>query len=161
VTSVFAIEVALAAQEARPAGPEASAGEREQIAAGSASILIIEDDPDLRYSLEHLLRSDGHRTVAAANGEEAISLVTRKEAQPDIVIADHDLPKGLTGLHVLARLREMLGDDLPALVLSGDISAETLSEIARQGYVQRSKPINAEELTRLAQSLLSRSNSAP
>jgi two-component system CheB/CheR fusion protein len=115
----------------------------------------------LRYSLEQLLRADGHRTAAAADGEEAILLVARKDAQPDAVIADYDLPKGLTGLQVVARLREMLGPDLPALILTGDISAETLNEIARQGYVQRSKPVTAGELTRLVQSLLSKRPLAP
>ena len=79
-----------------------------------------------------------------------------KSAQPDLVIVDYNLPRGLTGLQVMARLREMLGHDLPALVLTGDISTETLSEIARQGYVQRSKPVRAEELTRLVQSLLAK-----
>ena len=56
----------------------------------------------------------------------------------------------------MARLREMLGHDLPALVLTGDISTETLSEIARQGYVHRSKPMRAEELTRLVRQLLAK-----
>jgi two-component system, chemotaxis family, CheB/CheR fusion protein len=56
----------------------------------------------------------------------------------------------------VARLRTMLGHDLPALVLTGDISAETLGEVARQGYVQRSKPVRAEELTRLVRSLLTK-----
>ena len=54
----------------------------------------------------------------------------------------------------MARLREMIGHDLPALVLTGDISSETLSEIARQGYVHRSKPIRAEDLFGLIGSFL-------
>ncbi len=102
------------------------------------------------------MRSDGHRTAAAADGEEAMLLAARTDARPDVVIVDYDLPGGLTGLQVMARLREMLGQDLPALVLTGDISTETLSEIARQGYVQRSKPVKPEELTRLIGSLLTR-----
>ena len=154
--SVFAIEVALAPKEVRSVAPKAIEGESEEIAAGNGSILIVEDDPALRYSLEHFLRADGHRMAAAADGEEAILLVARKDAQPDMVIVDYDLPKGLTGLQVVARLREMLGHDLPALILTGDISTETLSEIARQGYIQRSKPIRAKELTRLVRSMLAK-----
>ena len=71
------------------------------------------------------MRADGHRTAAAAEGEEAMLLAAR-DARPDVVIVDYDLPGGLTGLQVMARLREMLGQDLPALVLTGDISAKTL-----------------------------------
>jgi two-component system CheB/CheR fusion protein len=71
-----------------------------------------------------------------------------------MAIVDYNLPKGLTGLQVLARLRETIGRDLPALVLTGDISTETLAEITRQGYLQRSKPMRAAELTGLVQALL-------
>jgi two-component system, chemotaxis family, CheB/CheR fusion protein len=151
--SVFAIEVALV-PEGRPLAPKSIEPEREEIAARSGSILIVEDDPALRYSLEVLLRADGHRTTAAADGEEAIKLVARKDAQPDFVIVDHNLPQGQTGLQVMARLREMFGHDLPALMLTGDISTQTLSEIAQQGYVHRSKPISAQDLRHLIRSLL-------
>jgi two-component system, chemotaxis family, CheB/CheR fusion protein len=151
--SVFAVEVALAPEGARLA---TRAGDRDagSVAARMGSILIVEDDPALRESLDLLLRTDGHRTAAAADGEEAIRLAVRKDAVPDIVIADYNLPRGRTGLEVMARLREVLGHDVPALVLTGDISTETLREIARQGYVQRSKPIRADDLTRLVQSML-------
>ena len=114
----------------------------------------------MRHSLELLLRADGHRTAAAADGDEAIELVARKNARPDIVIVDYNLPRGLTGLQVMARLREMIGHDVPALVLTGDISTETLSEIVRQGYVHRSKPITAEDLTRLIRGFLDQERSA-
>ncbi len=151
--SVFSIEVALAPNGARLAA-QAIAAEPEEIAARSGSILVVEDDPALRDSLELFLRTDGHRIAAAADGEEAFALVARKDAEPDIVIVDYNLPRGLTGLQVMARLREMLRHDLPALVLTGDISTETLGEIARQGYVHRSKPVRADDLTRLIRSML-------
>jgi two-component system CheB/CheR fusion protein len=151
--SVFAVEVALAPEGARLAAP---GGDRDvqDVVARSGSILIVEDDPALRESLELLLRTEGHRTAAAADGEEALRLAGRKDAAPDIVIADYNLPRGLTGLDVMARLREMLGYDVPALVLTGDISTDTLREIAQQGYLQRSKPIGTEDLIRLVQSML-------
>ena len=74
--------------------------------------------------------------------------------RPDVVIVDYNLPRGLTGLQVVARLRERLGADVPALVLTGDISTEALREIGRHGCTTRSKPIAAEELIRVLQSLL-------
>ncbi len=157
--SVFSIEVALAPEE-RPFAPKPISRESNEIAARSGLILIIEDDPAVRDSLELLLRTDGYRTVAAADGEEAIAIVARKDAPPEVVIVDYNLPRGLSGLQVLARLRERLGHDVPALVLTGDISTETLKEIARQGYVQRSKPMSAEDLTRLIRALLAERRSA-
>ena len=53
--------------------------------------------------------------------------------RPDLVIADYNLPNGLNGLQVVASLQEMLGHDIPAIILTGDISTDTLREIARAG----------------------------
>ena len=156
--SVFAIEVALA-PNGRLLVPKGIERKPKEIAVPGRSILIIEDDPDVRHSLELLLRADGHRTAAAVDGEEAIELVARKKARPDMVIVDYNLPRGLTGLQAMARLREMIGHDLPALVLTGDISTKTLSEIVRQGYVHRSKPVTAEDLTRLVRATLDENHS--
>jgi two-component system CheB/CheR fusion protein len=152
--SVFAVEVPLAPQPARLAreGLEQEPGE---IAVRHGSILIIEDDPAVREALELLVHTDGHRATAAANGEEAIELVVHKDVRPDLVIVDYNLPRGLTGLRVMARLRETLGAGVPALVLTGDISTEALHEIAAQGYLQRSKPVSADDLSRLIKRLLS------
>jgi two-component system CheB/CheR fusion protein len=151
--SVFSIEVGLAPAVA-PAVTKSLAPEPKQVAARSGSLLVVEDDPDLRYSLETLLRADGHRITACADGDEAIRLVRRKEVNPDLVIVDNNLPGELTGVQLMARLHGMLGHDVPALVLSGDISTKTLTEIAAHNYVHRSKPISAEELTHLVQVLL-------
>jgi two-component system CheB/CheR fusion protein len=149
--SVFSIDVPLAPTET-PQPPKEH--ESEKIAARSGSILIVEDDPAVRFSLEKLLCADGHRVTAAADDEEAIELVTHKSARPDVVIVDYDLPKGVTGLHLMTRLRGAMGRDVPALVLTGDIAIATLREISEQGYAHRSKPIRAKDLTRLIRSLL-------
>jgi two-component system CheB/CheR fusion protein len=128
--------------------------EPEKIATRDAMILIVEDDPTLREVLELLLRAAGHRTAAAADGPEALARVASMGAKPDIVIVDHNLPRGLTGLQIMTRLREMIGHDLPTLVLSGDISNVTLREIAQRGYTHRSNPIRADDLKHVIQSLL-------
>jgi two-component system CheB/CheR fusion protein len=152
--SVFAIEVPLATPGAR-LPPRDIERERHASAERSGAILIIEDDPALRDSLELFLRANGHSPAAAADGHEAIRLVEREAVRPDLVIVDYNLPGGLTGLQVMARLREKLGHDVSTLVLTGDISTQALTDIAAQGYEQRSKPVTAEELTGLVQRLLS------
>jgi two-component system, chemotaxis family, CheB/CheR fusion protein len=63
----------------------------------------------------------------------------------------------MTGLQVIAGVREAIGRDLPAVILTGDISTDTMREITRRGCVQRNKPVRAEELTHLIQSLLAES----
>ncbi len=154
--SVFSIDVAVAQQGARPA-PRVSEPKDKVIANRRGSILIVDDDPDVLSSLERFLRVEGHRTIVAADSEAAIRLVASKDIRPDIAIVDYNLPKGLTGLTLMARLRETLGHDLPALILTGDISVGSLSEISRQGYAHQGKPVTPETLTRVIQSLLTKS----
>jgi two-component system, chemotaxis family, CheB/CheR fusion protein len=148
--SIFSIEVPLA-----PKGAALPPQKREskELAARSGTILIVEDDPELRFSLDLLLRSTGHRTMVAADAEEAIKLIGHENLQPDIAVIDYDLPMG-TGLEVMKRLRETIGHDLPALVLTGDISTEALKAISAQGYRYHSKPIGAEDLKSLINALL-------
>ena len=153
--SAFAVEVPLA-----PAGVKVISREVERVGgeapARSGSILVVEDDTGVRDVLELLLRDEGHQPVLAADGKSAIDLVARQSIRPDVVITDYNLPGGMSGLEVLARLREILGHDLPGLVLTGDISTETIATIARQGYVSRSKPVSARDLLGLIQSMLAK-----
>jgi two-component system CheB/CheR fusion protein len=151
--SVFSIEVEIVPHW-QPVAPSGIERKPEDVVAPGAVVLIIEDNSALRESLEALMRADGYRTIAVADGDEAIEYAADAGARPDIVIVDFNLPTELTGLKVMARLREMIRYDLPALVLTGDISTETLVEIAGQGYVHRSKPIRSDELTGLIRALL-------
>jgi two-component system CheB/CheR fusion protein len=153
--SVFSIEVPLA-PEGTPLAPIGLVREIEDIAAPEGVVLIVEDDPALRDSLEASVRADGYSVIAFADGDAAIEYAAGANAIPDIAIVDVNLPRGPSGLQVLARLRQLIGHDLPALVLTGDISTETLIEVARQGYVHRVKPIGSEELTGLIRALLAR-----
>jgi two-component system, chemotaxis family, CheB/CheR fusion protein len=151
--SVFAVEVPLAEGRARSyASPDVPG--IEESADRTSSILIIDDDPEIREILDLLLKGEGHRTYAVGDGNEALTLVERGSIRPDLILADYNLPGGLNGLQVVTGLREMLSREVPVIILTGDISTDTLRDIARERCVQRNKPIRADELTRLIQSLL-------
>jgi two-component system CheB/CheR fusion protein len=150
--SVFAIEVPLG-REQPGALPRRRRQSTVQNAVRHAAILIVEEDAAMREMLDLLFASEGHHTVVAADGRQALALA-RVAIRPDIVVADYSLPNGMTGLQVIASVREVLGHDIPAVILTGDISADTMREISRRGCVPRSKPVRSEELTHLVQSLL-------
>jgi two-component system CheB/CheR fusion protein len=151
--SVFAIEVPLGSEDSvdRPARDGLAKGRESRHA---ATILVVEDDPDLREMLALLLQADGYVTVAAADGKEALELVGRGPQHPDLVIADYNLPRGVNGLQLMAGLNEVLPHKIPVIILTGDISTDTLREIARHGGVQLNKPVKAGELTTLIEKLL-------
>jgi len=120
----------------------------------TGTILVIEDDSEVRELLELFVASDGHRVVTAPDGVTALHLVARDNIQPDIVIADYNLPNGLNGLEVTAKLRERFGTQLPVFILTGDISTDVLRAIAFQNCLQLNKPVKPAELADAIQRVL-------
>jgi two-component system, chemotaxis family, CheB/CheR fusion protein len=124
------------------------------------TVLIVEDDPAVLEMLKLLFDSEGHHTLAAADGHQALELAAKEAVAPDLIIADYNLPNGLNGLQSIARLQEQAQHAIPAVILTGDISTEGLIEITAQGCVRLNKPVRALELTRLAQRLIATPRSA-
>ncbi len=162
--SVFAIDVALAADEAalKPRGERY--GQRNNAAVEgvghTGTILVVEDDPEVRDLLDHLLKDEGHSVVTAPDGITALDSVRQGIARPDLILADYNLPHGMNGLQVAAKLRERFGSQVPVIILTGDISTRTLREIGGQHCVQLNKPVKLRELTEAIQTLLRPSQSA-
>jgi two-component system CheB/CheR fusion protein len=154
--SVFAIEAAIVAAAAVDDGGTGLrlAGARDPEPPRQAAILLIEDDPDLRDLLQLVLAAEGHGTTVAADGEEALSIVARGKVRPDLILADYNLPLAMNGLQLAARLRERLHHQVPVIILTGDISTDTLRAIASQDCVQMIKPVKPDELNGLIRRLL-------
>jgi two-component system, chemotaxis family, CheB/CheR fusion protein len=156
--SVFTIEVPLGRPEAVDL-PVPKPSETQVSTPSRGTILIVEDDPAVREMLQLLFDDDGHRTVVAADGHKALELAAQGSTVPDLIIADYNLPKGLNGLEMIARLQKQLQRVVPAIILTGDISTDSLREMAQHGCVHLNKPVRAKELTRLAQRLLAKPGS--
>ena len=152
--SVFSIEL----PRARPAAAERPA-ERSGAALNRASgrvgdILVIEDDPEVRDLLEQLLVAEGHHVWTAMDGVEALERAAGGAFRPDVILADYNLPRGLDGLQTALKLRDMLHGPVPVVILTGDISTDTLRRITRYDCQRFNKPINARALAEVVQALL-------
>jgi two-component system, OmpR family, response regulator MprA len=77
-------------------------------------ILVVDDDPAVRSSLDRALRLEGYEVETAADGPAALQILSL--GSPDAVVLDLGLP-GLDGLAVCRRLRSA-GDDTPVLMLT-------------------------------------------
>ena len=80
---------------------------------GRVSVLVIEDDGDIRGLLRSLLEREGFSITEAGSGRDGVRLFHQKG--PDIVILDVGLPD-LDGWQVLERIRDM--SDTPVLMLT-------------------------------------------
>jgi len=154
--SVFAIDVMLppSGTEPRPERDRRSAGHAIEEGASRGEILVVEDDPSVCELLELVLSDEGHYIETARDGAAALELSARDALKLDLILADYNLPGGMNGLQLTSRLRQKFGREIPAIILTGDISSDTLREIARQGCIHLNKPVKIKELTQLIQSLL-------
>jgi two-component system CheB/CheR fusion protein len=162
--SVFTVSVALASRSATPTTPPPPAG--ESVVAppnerATGKIMVVEDDPDLRSLLEMFLRDEGHAVATAANGVLALEMVAHAAIKPDLIFVDYNLPGGMHGLDFAASLRARLGFRVPVVVLTGDISTETLRAIAQAGFRQINKPARLADLSRLVQDILGAAQREP
>jgi two-component SAPR family response regulator len=109
----------------------------------SLSILLLEDDEDLRTLVGFELEDANHKVTAVGAGIEAVSAIERQAFE--LAIIDIRM-KGISGLEALAKMREFQSD-LPCIVITGYASQEDASRAAQlgvRGYLN--KPFKMSEL---------------
>jgi two-component system, cell cycle sensor histidine kinase and response regulator CckA len=89
---------------------------------GKRTILLVEDEENVRRVTGRLLERLGFRVLLASSAEEALELYEGKGVRPDLVLTDVVMP-GLTGIQLAERLRT-LDPTLPILFTSGYTSRE-------------------------------------
>src|SRR5262245_50452847 len=108
-----------------------------------ATILVADDEKNIRSTLARGLQLEGHATVEAENGLEALALLEAGDI--DLVILDLQMP-GLDGLGLLEKMRER-GLGVPSLVLTAHGSIEKAVRAVRLGafdFIE--KPPGAERI---------------
>ena len=110
------------------------------------TILIVDDDDQLRTSFEKLLREEGYTVRCAASGEAGLRMV--EDALPDLVIVDVQLP-GMSGMETFKAVKA-IEPKLPVVIMTAYGSTETAIEATRQGafdYVL--KPFDIPDMLRI------------
>jgi CheY-like chemotaxis protein len=111
-----------------------------------ARILIVDDEPDVRYMMRVILESAGHTVTEARHGTAGLTSV--ESAPPDLVITDVMMPT-MNGLEFIERLRsDPKYAGIPILVVSGN------SELATAANARIRKPFLALELVTAAALLI-------
>ena len=108
-----------------------------------STILVVDDDPDMRALLEHKLTRAGYDVVLAKDGEGAERSVRGRGA--DLILVDVNMP-GVAGDELVASLR----DDpalarIPVVYLTG-LAPDTELAVRTVGYPILSKPVGDQEL---------------
>src|SRR5687768_17123894 len=108
-----------------------------------ARILLIDDDPGVRDSMERTLRAAGYGVQSAANGEEGFEMA--RGGAFDVILSDMRMP-GISGLDILRKLRDVKVD-AAFIIMTGFGTVETAVEAMKLGAVDFvQKPFFRDEL---------------
>jgi CheY-like chemotaxis protein len=110
------------------------------------SILLVEDDAELREELADALRTHGFEVTATANGREALACLADGTARPCVILTDLLMPV-MNGWELRAALKDRSETArLPVVVMSGAVSRDPRSPyyIDVDDFV--TKPINLDDL---------------
>jgi two-component system KDP operon response regulator KdpE len=120
------------------------------------TILVIDDDPDLRLMLKAQLERRKHRVVVASSGRDGLQKAY--QARPDLVILDIMMP-GMDGWEVCRRLREL--SSVPIIMLTArNMQGDVVKGLESGADDYLVKPFSAAELDARIQAVLRRSGSS-
>src|SRR5687768_905589 len=106
-------------------------------------ILLIDDDPGVRDSMERTLRAAGYGVQSAASGEEGIEMA--RGGAYDVILSDMRMP-GISGLDILRQLRDLRVDSV-FIIMTGFGTVDTAVEAMKLGAVDFvQKPFFRDEL---------------
>ena len=114
-------------------------------------ILIVDDDTEIRYSLDRVLASRGYRVTTAGSGEDGIKVL--KESDPDVVFLDIRMD-GMSGLEALQHMRAA-NKRVPIILMTAFGTAQTAIEAMKYGafdYIM--KPFDPERVLTLVRNAL-------
>ena len=108
-------------------------------------LLLVEDADDLRLLYARVLRREGFEVLEAADGREALDLLSGFE--PDVVVTDLMMP-GMDGFEFIRRLRAMPGlAEVPVVAISAAATPEAEREARSAGAAELlEKPLDAGTL---------------
>ncbi len=125
--------------------PQAGSHSAASVAGGpkpTATVLVVDDDPDLRQVLVASLEALGYGVMEAQDGPTGLSVIERERL--DLAIVDFAMP-GMTGAE-LAKAARTIRPDLPILFASGYADTDAIHDVAGPGARVLRKPFRVDEL---------------
>lgn len=119
----------------------------------SESILVVDDEKNIRTTLRQALEASEYQVATAVSGEDALAKVA--ESEFDLIFLDIKLP-GIDGIEVLSRLRSE-GKRMPVVIITAYGTVESAVDAMKMGAVDYlRKPFTPEQIREIAGAVLTR-----
>jgi len=112
------------------------------------TVLLVDDDPGVRFALTEVLSDRGYRVVCASSGAQALTALDAAAGSVDVVVTDLSMP-GMDGLELTSRIAARL-PALPVILLTAHGSDQLMRIASRHGACGcLSKPFDIDEIARV------------
>jgi PAS domain S-box-containing protein len=132
----------------RPADGPAVPGSATAIPSAEGTVLLVEDDPEVRDATRTMLEELGYRVIEAGSADEALVVIAR-ETGIDLVFTDVIMAAGLTGIELAQAIKERR-PELPVMLTSGYTAQRLVPTAGNRDLPLLRKPYT---LTQLAEAL--------
>lgn len=106
-------------------------------------ILIVDDQFGIRILLNEVFQKEGYKTFQAANGNQALEIVTRES--PNLVLLDMKIP-GMDGIEILKRMKK-LNQDIRVIIMTAYGELDMIQEAKDLGALTHfAKPFDIDDL---------------
>ncbi len=121
-------------------------------------IMIIDDELPILDAMSTLFSDWSCRTQAFNTLSGAYAAVTDNKYKPDLIISDYRLNEKTNGVEGIARLRTIIGEDVPSIIISGNTDPRLLEEIHNADFYLLHKPLRAEKLRKVIGLLINKNH---
>lgn len=110
------------------------------------TVLLVEDDAQLREALFGMLTDWGCGCIAAHDYASGLERMQGSVRVPDLILSDYRLPNEKNGVQLIAEARNQLNRKVPAILLSGETDPAQVDAIHKEAIPLLLKPIGAQDL---------------
>jgi signal transduction histidine kinase/CheY-like chemotaxis protein len=118
-------------------------------------VVVIDNDQTALDAVHAVLDGWGCRFVGATSSGDAVTQLAATKSNPDLIIADYHLDDNMHGTDAIETLRACYGQNIPAMVVSGDRSSDLKNALRAAGYPFLAKPASPARLRAMMSYLVS------
>lgn len=110
------------------------------------NVMIIDGMEDSRTAMSELIRHWGHKVETVDRMEKAIDLIEKTDFHPNVIITDSQMINGLDCFQSIQKIHTSLGNEVPTIIVTGDMDKNKNREAKKYGYTLLHKPVRPSKL---------------